>query len=563
MKPFLKLSLAFCAMIILFSSCGKNNEIGKMIPANALFVAQINMKSLESKLSWNDIKETSWYKKAYSDSSTADWRRKILDNPSASGIDFDNGLIFFAAKNAGTGYYLVAEGKIKSEKDFETFNKNFDPSQKVRKEGDINLITLKDKNVVGWNDNNFVYIMNPNTTSSQMYKWNDTTNIQPNTTPVDRSAELSDLCKKLFSLKSDSSLAKNDKFDALLKEAGDIHVWQNNEELVKNSSSLGVLSMMKLDAFTKDNITTYSVTFDNGKIDVDQKGYVSKDLSDVLKKYMGSSLNKDMIKNIPSQNVFGLLAFNFKPEGFTALIKLTGADGIVNTYAQQMGFGLDDLSKATNGDFLIAFSDLKTKADSSGLNSNGQPMDFSNLFHNFNFIFSAGVGDKGSLQKIIDAGKKASVELGKDSMVNYVMNDKIFALSNSTSFASQYLAGNNNKYDFTDKISGHPVGFFLDIHKILSGFASAAKASKPDRKAMLDQSLNTWNNIIAYGGEFKDNAFTFHTEINLINKDTNSLKQLNNYFNEMFKIREANKDQNNHRLDSLLVPPPIDTVKVK
>ena len=549
MKPFLKLSLAFFAMIILFSSCGKNNEIGKMIPANALFVAQLNMKSLESKLSWDDIKQTSWYKKAYSDSSTADWRRKILDNPSASGIDFDNGLIFFAAKNAGSGYYLVAEGKIKSEKDFETFNKNFDPSQTVRKEGDINLITLKDKNVVGWNDNNFVYIMNPNTTSGQMYKWNDTTEVQPNTTPVDRSAELSDLCKRLFSLKSDSSLAENDKFGALIKESGDMHVWQNNEELVKSSSSLGVLSMMKLDAFTKGNISTYSVTFDNGKIDVDQKGYVSKELSDVLKKYMGSSINKDMIKNIPSQNVFGLLAINFKPEGFTELIKLTGADGIVNTYSQQMGFGLDDLSKAMNGDWLLAFSDFKMKGDSMG-----KP--------DFNFIFSTGIGDKASLQKIIDAGKKVSAELGKDSMVNYVMNDKTFALANSNSFASQYLAGNNNKYDFTDKISGHPFGFFLDIHKMLSGFSST-QGSRPDHKAMLDQSLNTWNNIIAYGGEFKDNAFTFHAEINLINKDTNSLKQLNNYFNEIFKIREVNKDQNNHRLDSLLVPPPNDTVKVK
>jgi len=564
MKSFLKLCFPLSVLILLFSSCGKNNETGKMIPSNALFVAQVNMKSLDSKLSWDDLKKSSWYQKVYSDPSTPDWRKKILDNPSASGIDFDNGLIFFVAKNTGTDYYVTAEGKLKSEKDFEQFNKNFDSSQTVKNEDGINLLTLKDKNIVGWNDDHFVYVMNPETTSSEMYKRKDSTGMQQGAPPADRSEELAEICKKLFSLKSDSSLEKNDKFSALLKETGDIHVWQNNEAIVQ-SSSMGMLSMLKLDAFTKDNISTYTVDFDNGKIEVDQKGYVSKELSDVLKKYMGNSINMDMIKNIPSQNVFGILAFNFKPEGLTELIKLTGADGLVNTYSQKMGFTLDDFSKSTNGDFLLAFSDFKmTKSlfnsnDSSGGNLN--PGNFNKP--DFNYIFSLGVGDKASLQKIINAVKQMGSQMGKDSLVNnYVMNDKTFAIGSSNAFVNQYLAGNNSKYDFTDKFSGHPVGFFLDIHKILSEF-DAVQSGSQVHKSMLDQSLNMWNNIISEGGEFKNGAFAFHTEINLINKDTNSLKQLNNYINEMYKIKEAKKDDNNHRLDSLLVPPPIDTVKVK
>jgi len=546
MKSFLKLSF-LSVIIFLFSSCGKKNEAGKMIPSDALFVTQVNMKSLNTKLSWDEIKKTSWYQKVYSDSSTPDWRRKILDNPSASGIDFDEGLTFFVAKNSGTEY-LAAEGKLKSVKDFEQFNKNFDPSQTAKKEGNINVLILKDNNVVGWNDDHFIYVMNPGTTSSQMYKWNDSTKFQ-NEEPVDKSAELSAICKNLFSLKSDSSLSKNDHFAALLKENGDIHVWQNTEAIIKSSSSLGMLGMLKLDAFTKDNVSTYTVNFDKGKIDVDQKTYASKELTDIVKKYMGNSINMDMIKNIPSQNVLGIFAFNFKAEGITELIKLTGADGIVNSYAQQLGFTLDDFSKATNGNWLLAFSDFKMNPDT--LNKPG-----------LNYVFSAGIGDKASLQKIVDAAKKTTSQLGKDSAVNYVMNDKVIAFGSSTSFANQYLAGNNNKFDFADKISGHPVAFFLDIHKILTEF-STLKTDHADRKEMLNQSLNTWNNIIASGGEFKDNGFTFHAEINLINKDTNSLKQLNNYLDEMYRINEARKDRSTAKLDSLLVPPPIDTVNVK
>jgi hypothetical protein len=263
---------------------------------------------------------------------------------------------------------------------------------------------------------------------------------------------------------------------------------------------------------------------------------------------MGKSINMDMVKNIPSQNVFGLLAFNFKPEGIVEMLKLTGADGIVNTYAQQMGFTLDDFSKSSNGNGVLAFTDFKINPDSKP---------------DFNYLFSAGIGDKASLQKIIDAAKKTTSQLGKDSLVNYVMNDKIFVLANTNAFANQYLNGNsNNKYGFDDKISGHPVGFFLDINKILTQFSSLHPAND-DRKAMLDQSLKTWDNIVSSGGESKENGFVFHTEINLVNKDTNSLKQLNNYFNQMYSLHEAREEQSTQRLDSLLVPPPHDTVNVK
>jgi hypothetical protein len=322
--------------------------------------------------------------------------------------------------------------------------------------------------------------------------------------------------------------------------------------------------MLKLDVFTKDNISTYTVNFENGKISVDQSAYMSKELSDVLRKY-GSSINMNMIKSIPSQDVIGLLAFNFKPEGIKELIKLIGADGLLNTYSQQIGFNLDDISKATNGDFLLAFSDLKMpKKD---FNNNDSSLDDAAEPFNkpdFNYIFSLGIGDKASFQKIIDALKKTGSEMGADSLVNkYVMNDKTFAFGSSSEFANKYLAGNSNsKFNFAEKFSGHPFGFFLDIHKIISAFASTKPGNGND-KAMLDQSIKTWDNIIADGGDFKDNAFKFHTEINLINKDTNSLKQLNNYFNEMYKLSEAEKDQNTSRLDSLLTPPPIDTVKVK
>jgi len=554
MKAFFKFVFVLSVTAIIFSSCARKNETGKMIPKNAMVVAQINTKSLGDNVSWNDVKQTSWYRKVYSDTTTPEWRKKILDNPGASGIDFDKELIFFSEKGTGNDTYLVVEGTVKNEKDFEQFNKNFDPAQTVKKEGKVNLIILKDKNVVGWNRKSFAYVMNAATTSSEMYSF-DSTN-QPPVSPKDNSDELSAACAKLFSLSSDSNLEKNEKFTDLLKENGDIHVWQNTEEIVKNSPSMGMLGMLKLDVFLKNNISTYTVNFDKGKIDVDQKGYVSKELTGVLKKYLDGKINTDMIKNIPSKNVFAILAANFKAEGITELIKLTGADGMINTYAQQMGFTLDDFAKSTNGDLMLAFTDFKMKTGSFNykdeLGNEMAPEEFNKP--DFNYIFSVGVGDKPSLQKLIDAGKKIASQLGKDSVIHYAMNDKIFVLSNSDTLTNQYIPGNNNQFDFTSKINDHPIGFFIDFQKVLSVLA-AEPATNLHSRAIIDQSIKIWNNLFFTGGDYKNGAFTAHTEINLVDQNTNSLKQLNLYVDEIFKIREAERTGNVNRSDSVLAPP--------
>ena len=547
MKSFLKLS--FISVIVLFfSSCAKKNEVGKLIPENAMFVAQVNLKSMGNKLSWKEIQQTEIYKKTISDSSMEQWRKKLLEDPSGSGIDFDEGLIFFTADHDGNKY-LAVEGKIKNQSDFDQFNKNFSDGA-ATKDGDISLLNLKDNRMVGWKGKQFIYIMNPGNKVYNLGHLKDLMQMPNNNAPTDKSIDFSALCKNLFSLKTDSSLAKNEKFASLLKETGDIHVYQNTDAMINNSPAMGMLGMLKLDAFTKGNSSTYTINFNNGKIDISQKLFISKELTDIVQKYMGNSIDMDMIKKIPSNNVLGLFASNFKPEGITEMIKLTGVDGMINSYTQPMGFNLDDFSKATNGNWLLAFTDLNIS------DSMRQP--------EFNYIFAAGIDNKASLQKMLDAAKKSTSQMGKDSLINYVMNDKLFAQSNHTSFANQYLNGNSNtSFDFADKISGHPVAFYFDIHKLLSQFSSW-DMSKPGRKEMLDQSLNTWNNIISTGGEFNKGGFIFNTEVNLVNKDRNSLQQLSNYLNQLFLIHEKEKTETSNSTalpDSLLVPPPADTIK--
>lgn len=566
MKSFSRLSFLFIAVAFLVSSCNKKNNLGKMIPKNAMVVFHLNTKSLKDKLSWEDIKQNDWYKQAYGDTATLEWMKKLLADPEHSGMDLNEGLVFFAQKNSDTEGEMVLEGSIKSESDFAQFNKNLDSTATIKKDGDLNFITIKGTAVATWNDKHFTYAFDAGEARSKLTEMMPATTTGATQQPlVDRTAALSLYNKSLFSLKEDSSLSDNSKFTNLLKETGDIHVWMNTEEMTKNSAAMGMVGMLKLDVFLKDNISTYTVNFENGKINVSQKLYAGKDLRDFLKKYSGDNLNTELVKNIPSQNVMGVFAMNFKPEGLKELIKLTGMDGFLNMYTGQLGFNLDDFVKANKGDIMLALTDLSMRnisANGAEVPNNTDSMSVEKP--DMNFVFSVAMGDKPSFQKLVDAGKKMSAQMGRnDTSLSYGQNEKYFVVSNHQHFLNDYLAGTaNNKFDFLDKISGHPVALFIDIHKILTAVSSTKKLNADDQLIM-DESYKLWNNIYATGGEFKDDALVGSTEINLIDQSTNSLKQLNRYFNTVAKVEMAKKARempDMSKTDSLMIPPPIDTV---
>ncbi len=566
MKPFFRLCLTIIIAGLLFSSCSKSNDEGKMIPKNAAFVAFLNTKSLNEKLTWEDIKQTSWYKQVYADTATKEWMKKLLDNPENSGIDTKANIIFFVRKGAGDGYDVAFEGTLKNEKDFEQFNKNLDPASAVKKDGDITMLTIKENSIVGWDGKHFAYVTNSSSyTPKYTSDWDSADNQSNMSRPVDNNTALSALCKNLFTLKTDSSLAKNEKFTKLLSEKGDIHAWINTEEMVKNNSAMGMLGMLKLDIFFKDNISTYTVDFDNGKISVNQRAYVSKEFTDFLKKYKGGNINTDMIGNVPSQDVVGILAMNYKPEGLKELIKLTGMDGLVNMSIGQMGFTMDDFVKANNGDLMVAFTDLKMKSDSFNNQDDQGNTTNSNVYSrpDVNYLFSVGIADKQSFQKLIDAGRKIGDEMGAGNKVSFNLNDKTFAIGNTQQEVNQYMAGSKNKFDFTDKLSGHSIGLFIDLQKILSVFNNDMLTKDDDAKTIMAESMKTWKNVYYLGGGMDGDAMTANSEINLVDQSTNSLKQLNHYFDEIARVMLAKKEREKSKWDvpdSLMTPPPIDTV---
>ena len=206
-------------------------------------------------------------------------------------------------------------------------------------------------------------------------------------------------------------------------------------------------------------------------------------------------------------------------------------DGLINLGAAQVGFNLDDFVKANKGDILIAVTDIKQDTL---------------VGQNADFIFAASINDKTSFNKIIDAGKKfGGPMLGDNNKYAYNVNDKYFVFTNNKTVTDTYIAGTaNTSFDFMDKISGGPFGGFVNFQYIFNNMKPRATADSLDVE-IYNASVKMWDNLLISGGNFKDGGITQHWEANMMDKNSNSLKQLNSYLGTMSIIQEKKKAKNN------------------
>lgn len=517
-----KLLYSLLITIIIFSSCSKKDDTVKMIPKNAMMIVHLNMSSFTGKLKIEDIRQTHWFQSLYNDTSTGSLSKKIMDNPQSAGVDLTKDLFIFLQKPANAEAEIVVEGTVSDATAFESFLKQVDASATPVKDGDVTLVNLNNKGVVGWRGGKFAYITNGQNFSKKMGEVMDSlSNKMAVTSSPD---QLKTSCKALFALSDDVSMTKVENFSKLLKEKGDLHWWSNSEEVMKTAGQ-NSMNLPSLESLLKGLVSTATVDFADGKIEMKQKMYGSDALMDIFKKYSGKTVSSDMIKNIPSKNVAAIIALNFQPEGIKELIKVLGFDGIVNMGLSQAGITIDDFVKANKGDVLFSVSDLTVKQDSAveqGVK----------LSPDARYLFAVSIGDKASFNKLMDIGKKFGGEIDQEGIHNAI-NDKYLAIGNNQQFVSGFIQGNSNTFDFTSKFDGHPVCVFVDVQKILSSIPGNI-ANDSSATKIIAESKKLWENVYSVGGEYKDDGIIGTTEINLLDKKTNSLKQLNQYADTIY-----------------------------
>lgn len=531
MKWHLKL-MAIATVTFLFCSCKDSNTEGRYIPASASIAVHINGKSLSDKLPWSEIKTNPLFENVYADSNISASVKKILDNPDNSGMDAKGDVTFFMQRDAEGGYIAV-QGAVKDDAALKTLAADILKNGTASEKDGINYIS-NSRQCFGWNKEKFIMVSDvPELDGLSKRMMQDSIDISSN-----KKRDVTATCKAVFDLDESKSLAKDEKFGKLVKETGDIHFWINTEEMNKNTSSSGMMAMVNLEKLYKGSFTTGTLNFDNGKINVIMKSYAGEDLKKLHEKYSGGKVSGDMLKKIPGKDILGAVALNFKPEGLKEFLKLLNLDGAVNMAAAQMKFTLDDFVKANKGDIVIGVSDFAMATDTMEGIEIPKP--------NFNFVFAGAIGDKESFNKLANAGKTLSGTMAKEGGTlpfSFSSNAGYFALSNTQATADQYINGPGSDLDFISKISGEPMGGYFNIQTIMKAFGTQASKDSLG-KVVYDASLKIWDNIVFKGGEFKDGAMLGSAEINLVDKNTNSLKQLNGYLTVISQVmKEKEKKQ--------------------
>ena len=90
---------------------------------------------------------------------------------------------------------------------------------------------------------------------------------------------------------------------------------------------------------------------------------------------------------------------------------------------------------------------------------------------------------------------------------------------------------------FADKIGGHPFGLYIDIQKIMK--SSQPTVTEAPSLSALESSMKLWQDVVMTGGEIKDGAMTAELTVNLIDKKTNSLKQINQYIEQLAALKKS------------------------
>ena len=251
-------------------------------------------------------------------------------------------------------------------------------------------------------------------------------------------------------------------------------------------------------------------------------------MSALMKKYSGDNINTSIVQRIPSDNVVGVLAANYKPEGLKEFLKLGGLDGLINSGLGEYNLTLDQVLAATKGDLLIAGMDLgiKKKMMSMGPGMDSVPI----TRPTGDILVAMSVNDKAPFQKLVDAAQKWNASGELPFNVTLKLNNEFFVAGTNSAYVDDFLKGGSRNFNFLSKISGHPIAFYLDLQKLTSLINSDSDSTE---RGFANASAQMWKDVVVTGGEFKDDAIQENIEVNLVDANTNSLQQLNSYFEKI------------------------------
>jgi hypothetical protein len=557
MKNIFRFPLVFVALALAVTSCKKNApDQAKYIPKDAMFVLDLNWKSLSDKASKGNFNWDSLFKAAATepgDDSDLVKGKREFQNFIHSGVDTTSNVFLFTKSGGSIMSGQSTTGGVimdmKDQSKFESYVKKHDNAPEIKKADGFSYAMLSDNLYVGWNKD--IVILSG---TQQMKKYDGSDNSSNNNSSNTGQQSLS----ALFNQKEDESLASVPEFRDLMEEQADMLFWTNSSSMF---NSVPLLGLTKFADLFKDSYGAGSVNFENGKAVANYRSYSGKDLSDILKKYAGPTVDMSLVNKYPYP-VDGFAVFSFKPQVISEIIKYGGMQSTVDQYFQKVGFTMDDVTKAFKGDFAIVFSDIATADKEYDYNG----MKFHSKKPSAKLVFTATIGDKAAYDKIVSKlaeqgimemknGQYVPQGLGDEFAWN--MDGKTLTIATDNDLMQQYLAGHGNAGvpgNIASDAKDKAIAFYVDINKILQGLSTGGD-ERP-----LDAAKATFKNATATTTNFNGKYTESNFELNTVNNNENSLVSLIKFFAAVSQKIEKEQERLKNgmmNMDSTTVIPPM------
>ena len=559
-KPLVKL-LLITTVVITLASCGsKTPKETKYIPKDATAVVVVNPKSLEDKMKTGNLSLDSFVNKFNEKEDTANQAKakKLWDDFKASGVSLDDNLFLFVVQKGnmqkGQSTAVSVLATIKDEAKFEAYVKKQQEQLKdngIQKESNFSYLVSSYNSSVAWNKE--VVIVTMYNKDSKM-SFDSLGNYQTPDETVTKKEQKAEVAR-YFSLKADETVGSIALFNDLFKEKADGYAFTTSSGTLAALSAIP-LNLPKLQELLKDNYSTATFNFEDGKIVAKSVMHTNPMLSSLLKKYAGPTVNIAALEKFPSQNINGAMLVSFNPELFNGLLKELEVGGIVDGFLSGQGLTSADIFKALKGEINVIVSDFTIASkEVSYPGYDGKPFTSTQTLPTAKLIFSASIGNKIAFDKIMEkavqtgfvektsTGYRSGAAMAATNLFLMADDKNLIIASDSATYAA-YTSGTGKATidaDVLSKLKGKSTATFVDIASLLTGAIAGVKDETGIK--VMTATKNTFKNAIVTSDNFAGSSLSSYFEVNMSNTKQNSLVSTLNLISEIYAIIKADENK--------------------
>lgn len=560
-----KLLLAFGIILIMFSACNNVPDQAKYIPKDAVAVAGINTQELSKKIAWGMLTGSDLFDEINKNEKDSG----AINGLSDAGIDLLSTIYVYAKADErfDAGANLVALIPLSDVKKWEAYlAKNF-PEATIKEVNKRKETSIGNGVYIGWNDKMLIgtnnihrdvkYEMDMQADEDGQDSVAISVNAKANA-DTDDMVQLTAEMEKAFNVSKDNALISDKRFKKLESETHDVSFWLNYDALMTRiGKGAGAFTggFALSNTLWKDAALAASLNFEKGKMVGDMIYYTPDGLSEVYKAFSGVHTDKEMLDMLPTQNLGVMAGFHMAPQAVKGMLEKTGVLGFITMGLADSGLTTDDIFGAFTGDMVFSLNNFSVKQESTA----NVAQDSTGINHNsssatYDLLYAMKINDKSKFDKLMNLAVSAEFIKPAGSN-NYILSlgdtvflqttDKYLVISNKQEWAQNYLAGTFKNQErpklVKDFVYGHTFGTYADIQNLMN--ATEVKTQGSTDSLLASELKKLMGNATFYGGDFKNNAFTYHSELNFQNKEENSLIILLNFFKQMKSLTE-NKAEN-------------------